>query len=217
MIKAVLFDMDGTLVDSEFKAMSIKRRILEEHGVVWSQELCQNLAGRKLQLVIEEVLADASEETRQEILDEYYRPENKLFDYHEIKMPHSGTILSALYNNGYVLGLTTTNSAEYISRCLQQNHWQQYFSLIMGTKDVVKHKPDPEIFITAMERLNVTAEETVIIEDSRSGLLAAIASGAHVICRRETRLPIDQSGADYYIDDLLDIMNIVNELNEKEA
>ena len=68
MIKAVLFDMDGTLVDSEFKAMSIKKRILEEHGVIWSEELCQMLAGRKLQKVIDEVLADSTEEQRKSII-----------------------------------------------------------------------------------------------------------------------------------------------------
>lgn len=214
MIKAVLFDMDGTLVDSEYHAITLKRQILEKNGVVWTTELCQLLTGRKLKIVIDEVLTQYTPEQRQAVLDEYYEPKYHHMDYHQLKFPGAGTILQALYNNGYTLALTTTNSEDSIAQVLQQNHWEQYFSLVLGLKDVRKQKPDPLIYLTAMERLNVKPEECVIVEDSRIGLDSAIASGAHVICRRETRIPIDQSGADYYVDDLLDILKIVNELNE---
>ena len=84
MIRAIIFDMDGVLVDSEFRTISRKRDILIRHGLNWTDELCQLIAGKKLKLVIEEVLADATEEQRQAILDEYYGPENKGHDYSAI-------------------------------------------------------------------------------------------------------------------------------------
>ena len=217
MIRAIIFDMDGVLVDSEFRTISRKRDILIRHGLNWTDELCQLIAGKKLKLVIEEVLADATEEQRQAILDEYYGPENKGHDYSAIKMNHADDVLRSLHDSGYVIGLATSNSPDMIDRCLEQNDWRQYFSVVLGVRDVTRQKPDPMIYLKAMNVLGVRPEETVIIEDSRTGLDAALASGAHVIARRETRLPIDQSGAQYYIDDLIEILNIVNELNEEKA
>ncbi len=217
MIKAVIFDMDGTLVDSEFKAMTNKKDILVKNGVVWTNELCQLLTGRKLRVVIDQVLTDYTPEQRQEVLDEYYRPEYHTIDYHAIKFPGSGTLLQALYNNGYKLALATTNSWDSIDQCLEENHWRRFFRVILGMGDIENNKPDPEIYLKTMQMLEVTPEETAIVEDSRIGLDAAIASGAHVICRVEKRFPIDQHGAEYYITDLLSVMRIINEINEKET
>ena len=216
MIKAIIFDMDGTLVDSEYRAMMNKKKILEKNGVVWNHDLWQLLTGRKLKVVIDEVLTEYTPEQRQEVLDEYYKPEYHHVDYHAIKFPGSGTILQALNNNGYKLALCTTNSYDCIDQCLEENHWRRLFSVILGMGDVEHTKPAPDIYLKAMELLDVKPEETVIVEDSRIGLDAAIATGAHVICREEKRFPVDQQGAEFYITDLLSIMRIVNELNEKE-
>ncbi len=217
MVKAIIFDMDGVLVDSEFRTVSRKKDILIRHGLTWTDELCQMIAGKKLKLVIEEVLSEATEEQRQAILDEYYGPENRGHDYSAIKMNHADEVLKILHDDGFILGLATSNLPEMINKCLEQNDWGRYFSTVLGIRDVTRQKPDPMIYLKAMNILKVTPEETVIIEDSRTGLDAALASGAHVIARRETRLPINQSGAQYYIDDLIEIPDIVRELNEKET
>ena len=217
MIKAVIFDMDGTLVDSEYRAMMNKKAILEKNGVVWNNDLWQLLTGRKLKVVINDVLTEYTPEQRQEVLNEYYKPEYHTVDYHAIKFPGSGTILQALYNNGYKMALCTTNSYDSIDQCLEENHWRRFFQFILGMGDIENTKPAPDIYLKAMEMLEVKPEETVIVEDSRIGLDAAIASGAHVVCRVENRFPVDQQGAEYYINDLLSLMRVVNELNEKEA
>ncbi len=177
------------------------------------------IADNSIDVVISNCVINLSpdKEQRQAILDEYYGPENKGHDYSAIKMKHADDVLRSLHESGYVIGLATSNSPDMIDRCLEQNDWRKYFSVVLGVKDVTRQKPDPMIYLKAMNILEVRPEETVIIEDSRTGLDAALASGAHVIARKETRLPIDQSGAQYYIDDLIEILNIVNELNEKKT
>ena len=59
------------------------------------------------------------------------------------------------------------------------------------------------------QTLNLKKEETVVIEDSPVGIEAARRAGLMIICRREERLPLDQSGADWYVDDLSEIIGII--------
>lgn len=210
MIKAVLFDLDGTLADTEYHAVMKKLKVLENNGVPYSDELFQKICGRKLQITIREALPEYPEEKIQQILDEYYsmkRDDN----YPQLKMPQADETLKQLHESGYRMAVVSTNLREVIRKAVDDCGWHDYFDLVMGMQDVAITKPNPDVYLKAMERLNVNADETVIVEDSRVGLDAAIAAGATVICRKENRYNVDQKGADFYVDELGEIPALIKE------
>ena len=213
MIKAIIFDLDGVLIETEVRNVMIKKHTVEKYGVIWNRELSEKLAGMKFADVLDKVLSYLDDETRKKIHDEYYAVAyGGQISYRELESPNASELLKRLKAEGYKMALATNSAMDKITQVLKENQWEGIFDLIMDADSVTKKKPDPEVYLTAMARLDSTPEETVVIEDSRAGLTSAIASGATVICRKENRFEIDQSGADFYIDDLLEIEDIVNNL-----
>lgn len=212
MIRAVVFDLDGVLLDTEFAALTRKRQVLERHGVVWTEELQASLSGRKFQAVLAEALPQERPEQIQAILDDYYGAggsERK--DYAPLMLPHATATLQELKQQGYRLALATYNYAPRIRRVLATCHWQGIFECVLGLEQVSRPKPDPEVYRKAMAQLGCGPDETAIVEDSTVGLAAAVgARPALVICRKEERFAVDQCGADRYIHDLAEIPAILS-------
>ena len=94
---------------------------------------------------------------------------------------------------------------------LKQCQWQDIFSYTTTLDDVQKAKPDPETYLTVLEKLRLQPEQTVVVEDSLIGIQAGHRAGLKVICRREPRLNMDQSGADWYVSELSEVRNIILE------
>ncbi len=213
MIKAVIFDLDGVLIESEVRTVLLKKEIIEKHGITWTRDLSVKLAGLKFAEVLNNVLSDIDDETRKAIHDEYYaRAYGGKTDYHALETKGASELLRRLKADGYVLAMATSSDLDKIGQVLEENGWEGIFDVIMDAGSVSRKKPDPEVYLKAMEKLGCKADEVIIVEDSHTGILSGVASGARVICRVENRYECDQSGADFYINDLGEIENIVKSL-----
>jgi HAD superfamily hydrolase (TIGR01509 family) len=204
MIRNVIFDLDGTLLDTEYRAIEIKKMILARHGLDPNDQLMTRLTARKLKDALPELLED--KQLVREILDDYYQFAYDGIDYGKLKLPGSDELLRQLKKSGYTLALATISDRSKVDQVLQQCQWQDIFSYTTTLDDVRKAKPDPETYLTVLEKLGLQAEQTVVVEDSLIGIQAGNRAGLKVICRREPRLNMDQSGADWYVDDLDDII-----------
>ena len=109
--------------------------------------------------------------------------------------------------------MVSTNLREYIQLALEETGWQEYFDMFLGIEDVERTKPDPEVYRKALQQFGLDPEEAVIVEDSRVGLDSALATGCKVICRRESRYQVNQDGADYYVDALTEIPELLKTMN----
>ena len=209
MIRNVIFDLDGTLLDSEYHATVIKREVLKRHGVEPTEELMAKLTAVKFRNVLPSLLED--KKLVAELMDDYYHTAYDNVDYSTFMIPGSTQLLKELKEKGYTLALATISDRQKVSQVIEQCGWQGLFSYVTTFDDVRKPKPDPEIYLTVLDKLNLKKEETVVVEDSPVGIEAARRAGLRIICRREDRLPLDQSGADRYIDDLSEIINIIEQ------
>ncbi len=210
MIRNVIFDLDGTLLDTECRAIEIKRTVLARHGLQSSEQLMTRLTARKLKDALPELLED--KQLVREILDDYYQFAYADIDYGRLKLPGSDELLRQLKTEGYTLALATISDRSKVDQVLDQCHWQDIFSYITTLDDVRKAKPDPETYLTVLEKLRLQPEQTVVIEDSLIGIQAGQRAGLKVICRREPRLNMDQSGADWYVSELSEIPGIISEM-----
>ena len=84
---------------------------------------------------------------------------------------------------------------------------------VISDEDVKNPKPSPEIYLKAIERLGVNRDETLVIEDSSTGIKAGKNAGICTLARDSSRFFVDQSEADYIFDDLHEVFNILNEKN----
>ncbi|MBO4538355.1 MAG: HAD family phosphatase [Erysipelotrichaceae bacterium] len=210
MIRNVIFDLDGTLLDTEYRAITIKKDLLANHGIEPTEELMLKLTARKLKDVLPGLLEDR--QLVREVLDDYYHFAYDGIDYGRLCLPGSDELLRKLKADGHTLALATISDRKKVDQVISQCHWEGLFSYITTLDDVSRSKPDPEIYLTVLERLGLDPQETVVIEDSLIGIQAAHDAGLKVICRRERRMPMPQPDADWYIDDLREAVALIENL-----
>ena len=214
MIKAVIFDLDGVLIDTEYRQIMIKVDVCTRYGLNWTEDTYTTAAGSKFTDILPLLFPDMNKRELKEIRDEYYRVGYDGIDYHSLRIPGAGMALNALYNQGYRIAIASMSFKDKIKEVLEVNHWDKFVETFVSRDDVTKRKPDPDAYLQAMKKLGLSSEECVIVEDSHIGIEAAKAAGCKCICRRENRYPSNQIGADYYIDEMTEVVRIVNEIDE---
>jgi HAD superfamily hydrolase (TIGR01509 family) len=188
-IKAVLFDLDGVLVnmpdghyESLNQALSLFGAVIEreEHHALFNGlptrkklELLEE-SGR-LPLGLREVINNIKQKYTKEVIPKYCTP-----DYSKC------ILLRHLKNKGLSLACCSNSIKETIHLMLSSAQIIEHFDVIIGNDEVTQPKPDPEMYLTAMKRLNVEPHECIIVEDSHHGIAAARASGAVVYVVRNT-------------------------------
>jgi len=187
--KAVLFDLDGVLVnmpeghyESLNKALSLFGAHIgrDEHesyfnGLPTSKKLQELEKQGRLPTGLREFINDVKQKHTKEIIPKYCQP-----DYSKI------ILLEHLKKGGLLIACCSNSIKETLHLMLKSAHLFDYFDLIIGNDEVTNPKPHPEIYLTAMKKLKVQPEEVIIVEDSPHGIKAAQDSGARVIIVRGT-------------------------------
>jgi len=194
MLKAVIFDLDGLLVDSTPLQWEANKIFLQKHGKQFA--VPQNREGMRIIDILLEMkdlydLAGDIEDLymdRQQIYFDIVRKELELF-------PGALELLENLKKRGIKIALATSGDRNYISVLFEKfPQLNDYFSVIVSSEDVKIGKPNPEVFLTTAKKLNAAAQECVVLEDSVNGILAAKAAHMEVICIPNLNYP----EADYF-------------------
>lgn len=183
-IKAILFDMDGVLIgakDWHFEALNKALRLFG-HEISRYDHLhsFDGLPTRnKLRMLSEEAYLPESlhgfiNDMKQQYTREIIEMKCKPVFQHEYA-------LSKLRNQGYKIAVCSNSIRSTIENMMQKASLLQYLDLIMSNEDVQKAKPDPEIYVTAMQRLRLAPQECLVLEDNKNGIKAAVDSGAHLL------------------------------------
>lgn len=186
-INALLFDLDGTLIDSE-KAffVSFKKILKKNYNIEITNEdyktyeLDQN--GKLLQQLKKNNLKDVdiSEEEIMNLIYTDYEEEFKKIIL-EKEAVNNFNVLRKLKKCNFVLGLVTTCKRYYIDILLKQLDLGNLFDVIVAREDVENLKPAPDAYLKAMKMLNLNKNTTLVFEDSKRGIDAAISSGLKTI------------------------------------
>lgn len=214
MIKAVIFDMDGVLVDSEPVYQEATINVLDSLNIKATKEDLLKLAGGS-SLHFNKFIQDVSKgsiscEDFNKICDQYYL--DNPVKYEEIMFPHVRETLDYLKYKGYILALASSSKEYEIENVLKRCDLKDYFKLIISGEVFKESKPNPEIYLTCIKRLNIEADECVAVEDSEYGIEAAKKAGLICIAKRDDRFNYDQSKADYFIDDHDEIKDVLENL-----
>lgn len=211
--KAVIFDMDGVIVDTEAYYQREQRRFVNEMGLNVSDREILDLVGQSHQ-TFQRVLADwwsrAGRELTLDAAEQTYRDWEALHpcDYKAILNPGVADTIDELRSRGVRVALASSSPMDSILAVLEACDLSDKFELIVSGKDFYESKPNPAIYLYAIEKLDLDASECCCIEDSVPGIAAGKAAGLTVFAKREDRFGFSQDRADAIIDQIPDILGI---------
>ncbi len=177
-LKAVIFDMDGTLVSTQplitfcianVSKKYLKRRLSAQDSL-WkfgppARNIIAAFGGRLPTVPIQDSVHDYHSCYRENLLGK------------AILLPEIPQLLRDLRDSGRRLSVVTTEERPLAEHCLETFALEDYFEVIVAGDDVVNPKPDPEGILLALRRMNVTARESMIIGDSATDILAGKKAG----------------------------------------
>lgn len=211
-VKAAIFDLDGTLVDSMGIWKEIDIEYLGRFGLECPEDMQSEIEGMSFSETavyfkerfslpddVEKIKNDWNDMTRQK-----YREEIPM-------KPGALTFLRECRKKGLKLGIATSNSRELVEEIAQTHGFANYFDVIMTACEVAHGKPAPDIYLAVAEKLQVEPKECIVFEDIAPGIMAGKNAGMRVCAveddyslqMREEKMQL----ADYYIKDYKEIIN----------
>lgn len=211
---AILFDMDGLVLDSEKTYVTAWRRAARELGKTLDTAFAERLFGRHADDVAR-ILGEAlgPDFDRQTFFEMAERHWFEVLDQEGIQgMPGIFDVLEYLRGMEIPFALATNSEARYAERCLAAADLRNAFEVFVSRDQVQAGKPSPDLFLAAAAQLGVTPSACLVLEDSKTGLMAARAAGTRPILiqqRRELRDKLS-SLADRSFPDLLAFLSALN-------
>jgi HAD superfamily hydrolase (TIGR01509 family) len=190
---AVLWDMDGTLVDTEPYWIASEFELAERHGGNWTRQHALNIVGKDLldaaRYIREHMRIDiAPEQIVEEMLDGVVERVKREVPWR----PGARELLDTLRSAGVPCALVTMSYRRFVEPILQQLHPDTFKAIVTGDM-LERGKPHPEPYLTAAAALGVPAGECLAIEDSPTGAISAEAAGCTVlVVPNHVTVPIGQ-------------------------
>lgn len=219
-VNAVIFDMDGVLIDSEicymrrlgqFVQESFQKRIPEE-------ELLR-IVGASGQVHWQTAAPYLPETWTFEDFRCAYRAyqEKKPIDYRAILFPGVLDALAAIRQLDLRMSIATSSPRHKVEQVLEECELRAYFDFYITGEDVKFSKPNPEIYLKSAAMHHVSTAKCLVVEDSNIGIRAAVEAGMCVIAKKESRYPVDQSHADFQFQSYVELPELIGSITKAGA
>lgn len=206
----VIFDMDGVLVDSYAPHLESWRALAAEIGASVSNEQFDHTFGRTSREIIRMLFGEhrTADEVRR--LDE-----RKEAIYRDLvrgrvpEMPGAAPFVRALHAEGWRLAIGSSGPAENVALVAHELRLDQYLQARVTGADVTRGKPDPQVFLLAAEKLHLSPDRCVVVEDAPVGIEAARRAGCKAVALTSTHPRSAFADADRVVDALAELSPLV--------
>lgn len=213
MIQAVIFDMDGVLIDSEGVYLNYQLAFARTKNPAVTMEQLYPMVGATKKdswEVVERAVNNG--QTWEELRSEFRKKDiYEEIDYRKLYRKEATEVLNTLKNEGYKLALASSTHLELVERVLIENRIRDLFETVISGDQFKKSKPDPEIYLHTANCLGVKPEECLAVEDSTIGITAAHRAGMKIAAMIDERYGFDQSLADYRLSGVKDVLEVVKQ------
>lgn len=211
MYKAIIFDLDGLLIDSEIISYQLYQDLIKPYGYSFSiEDYAQNYSGKtalgNMTSIIQRFQLPIT--VKQGLLFQEQR-EKKYFEKGVALKTGAKELLNYLKTNHYLIILATSSTKERALSVLKQHQIETYFDYFVFGAEVKKGKPNPDIFLKACDKANIKSYEGLVLEDSEAGIEAAFSAGIPVICIPDMKRPADhfQKMTEKLLPSLIDVID----------
>ncbi|MBO0412153.1 HAD family phosphatase [Enterococcus hulanensis] len=220
MLKAIIFDMDGVIVDTEFQDFRIQQEFIKKENPTIDHAATNfdELIGQSYDMLYKTLRKFiGSNDSLCEIKERFEKFNDAAYEsinYQQLFRKGILSILKWAKANNISLAVASSSTHEHILEVLTSCGIKEYFDVIYSGEFVAESKPNPAIYLNTLQKLKVKPEQAIAIEDSYYGITAAKAAGITTIAYKETRAEVDQSDADYLAEDMLEIYELIKDLNK---
>lgn len=220
MIKAVIFDMDGVIIDSEPDHIKFEQQIFNSLGFSISLEYHNKFVGTTSHYMWDELKKKYSLKSTVEQLvkDDREKYFNYLCSLEKLK-PIDGIkkLIKMLNDNEYKLAVASSSPLNVIEKVVKLVGLDEYFDFLVTGDYVKRSKPAPDVFLYAAEKLMVKQNECIVIEDSSNGVIAAKEAGMFCIGYRNLNSGNQNlKPADLILENFNEISKVIDLINEKK-
>lgn len=213
MIKAIIFDMDGVLVDSEPFHIEIEKRQFRQNDILVSEEEHRRYLGVASDVMWKEIGQNHNLNFPVENLIEQNKLESIRF-FSELDdipvMPGLIELLEKLQQKNYPRAVASSSFPEIIDLILEKTGLNKYFDVVVSSREAGKSKPEPDVFLLAARKLGVHSENCMVVEDSKNGIKAAKSAGMKCIAFQGPGAnPENQKQADAVIFDFKELEQLL--------
>lgn len=212
-IEAVIFDLDGTLIDSMWVWNKIDEEYLGSRNIEHPANLNQELEGKSFRETAQYFKDRFGITDTVEQIEETWH--NMAWDKyeHEVKLKKGALkFLNYLKNQNIKIGIATSNSRELVELVTKANGINHFFDKIVTATEVQKGKPEPDVYLKVAKGLNLNPAKCLVFEDVLNGIIAGKRANMKVCAiydeASKNTTEEKQNAADYYIKDFEDLVYI---------
>ena len=219
-IKAVLFDMDGLMVDTESLATEAFIHSAKKQGYDMTKEETLLVLGFTTKSIYDfwENYFKNSDVSGKQLVDDHYKYiEDILFTTGPRKMPYIEELLKYLKESNYKVAVASSSNMDHIINNMEKTGLKKYIDEFASGAEVENGKPAPDVFLLAAKRLGVKPEECLVLEDSKAGVIAGSSAGAKVIMIPDMFKPDEVCKEKAYriVNNLGEVISILEEKNNE--
>lgn len=211
MMKAIIFDFDGTLVDSDPVTLLEFAHLMKHYNYpIPTDEQLHTLGGVPAIDMIKRLLPHLQREK----INEMYEYKNRSGDEFMTKIKlfrHVKNVLTQLQSQ-YKLAIVTSRRRRGLDMLLQMHNLKHYFGVSIAKEDVVNHKPHPEGILKALQFFSIEKEDAMYVGDAQTDVFTARAAG--VLCVIVSKLP-EQYGEEYHVTGISGLPLFIETINQK--
>jgi HAD superfamily hydrolase (TIGR01509 family) len=197
LYRALLFDLDGTLAETDSLHLPTWMDVLRPHGIEVDEEFYrERISGRSNSKIVEDLLPDLTAEEGQQLTDAKEASFRERAGELE-PLPGLLDFVEEGRSRGLWIVLVTNAPEENVEAILLALELREFFDEVVLADEVGPGKPDPAPYRAALDRLNVLPEEALAFEDSTSGIASAVGAGVPTVGIASTQEPgkLEQAGA----------------------
>lgn len=194
MIKAIIFDMDGLMIDSERVTFECYQEILKGMNLTMDEEFYKTLLGKPLKGIYQRFYdVYGNDFPIEDVIKDVHALMAKRFETEGVPIKTGlKSLLEYLKENNYKTIVATSSNRDRVDTILSQAQITDYFDDSICGDEVTKGKPNPEVFLKSCQKLGVNVDEAIVIEDSEAGIQASYDAGIKVICIPDMKYPEKQ-------------------------